>query len=37
MSYQVAMRYSRKYGADKFRVLTLVRNRGKGGAVRMVR
>uniref|UniRef100_A0A7N8WQ44 dolichyl-phosphate beta-glucosyltransferase n=1 Tax=Mastacembelus armatus TaxID=205130 RepID=A0A7N8WQ44_9TELE len=32
---EVAMRYSRKYGADKVRVLTLVKNRGKGGAVRM--
>lgn len=37
LSCQVAMRYSRKYGADKVRVLTLVENRGKGGAVRMVR
>lgn len=37
MSCQVAMRYTRKYGADKVRVLTLVKNRGKGGAVRMVR
>lgn len=36
LSRQVAMRYSRKYGADKMRVLTLVKNRGKGGAVRMV-
>ncbi|KAM3600827.1 uncharacterized protein V6R79_003084 [Siganus canaliculatus] len=32
---EVALRYTRKYGADKVRVLTLVRNRGKGGAVRM--
>ncbi|XP_068187525.1 dolichyl-phosphate beta-glucosyltransferase [Antennarius striatus] len=32
---EVAMRYTRTYGADKFRVLTLVKNRGKGGAVRM--
>ncbi|KAJ0004571.1 hypothetical protein NQD34_010785 [Periophthalmus magnuspinnatus] len=32
---QVAMQYTRKYGADKVRVLTLVKNRGKGGAVRM--
>ncbi|KAL6098701.1 alg5 [Pungitius sinensis] len=32
---EVALRYSRKYGADKVRVLTLVKNRGKGGAVRM--
>lgn len=36
-SYQVALKYSRKYGADKVRVLTLAKNRGKGGAVRMVR
>lgn len=32
---EVAMQYSRKFGADKVRVLTLVKNRGKGGAVRM--
>ncbi|KAK5858573.1 hypothetical protein PBY51_002704 [Eleginops maclovinus] len=32
---EVAMRYSKKYGSDKVRVLTLVTNRGKGGAVRM--
>ncbi|KAM9320953.1 dolichyl-phosphate beta-glucosyltransferase [Gastrophryne carolinensis] len=32
---QVALNYSKKYGSDKVRVLTLVRNRGKGGAVRM--
>ncbi|XP_010791673.1 dolichyl-phosphate beta-glucosyltransferase [Notothenia coriiceps] len=32
---EVALRYSRKYGSDKVRVLTLVNNRGKGGAVRM--
>lgn len=37
LSHQVALRYTRKYGADKVRVLTLVKNRGKGGAVRMVR
>lgn len=37
MFCQVALRYTRKYGADKVRVLTLVKNRGKGGAVRMVR
>lgn len=37
MFCQVALRYTRKYGADKVRVLTLVQNRGKGGAVRMVR
>ncbi|XP_041864969.1 dolichyl-phosphate beta-glucosyltransferase [Melanotaenia boesemani] len=32
---EVALRYTRKYSADKVRVLTLVKNRGKGGAVRM--
>ncbi|XP_060941422.1 dolichyl-phosphate beta-glucosyltransferase [Limanda limanda] len=32
---EVALRYSKKHGADKVRVLTLVTNRGKGGAVRM--
>lgn len=32
---QVAMEYTRKYGAEKVRILTLVKNRGKGGAVRM--
>uniref|UniRef100_A0A7M4EBT3 dolichyl-phosphate beta-glucosyltransferase n=1 Tax=Crocodylus porosus TaxID=8502 RepID=A0A7M4EBT3_CROPO len=32
---KVALRYCKKYGSDKVRVLTLVKNRGKGGAVRM--
>uniref|UniRef100_A0A4W6FQG2 Dolichyl-phosphate beta-glucosyltransferase n=1 Tax=Lates calcarifer TaxID=8187 RepID=A0A4W6FQG2_LATCA len=32
---EVALGYTKKYGADKVRVLTLVKNRGKGGAVRM--
>lgn len=32
---EVAMGYTRKYGAEKVRVLTFVKNRGKGGAVRM--
>uniref|UniRef100_A0A3P8ZRS1 Dolichyl-phosphate beta-glucosyltransferase n=2 Tax=Esox lucius TaxID=8010 RepID=A0A3P8ZRS1_ESOLU len=32
---QVALQYTKKYGEDKVRVLTLVKNRGKGGAVRM--
>uniref|UniRef100_A0A087YD84 ALG5 dolichyl-phosphate beta-glucosyltransferase n=1 Tax=Poecilia formosa TaxID=48698 RepID=A0A087YD84_POEFO len=32
---EVALRYTNKYSADKVRVLTLVKNRGKGGAVRM--
>ncbi|XP_039222509.1 dolichyl-phosphate beta-glucosyltransferase isoform X2 [Crotalus tigris] len=31
---KVALRYVKKYGSNKVRVLTLVRNRGKGGAVR---
>jgi len=34
--FQVALLYSEKYGTDKVRVLTLVKNRGKGGAVKMV-
>ena len=34
--FKVALGYTEKYGADKVRVLTLVKNRGKGGAVRMV-
>lgn len=33
---EVAMGYSKKFGCDKVRVLTLAWNRGKGGAVRMV-
>lgn len=36
MYFQIAMKYTKKYGAQKVRVLTLVKNRGKGGAVRMV-
>uniref|UniRef100_A0ABM5FQV7 dolichyl-phosphate beta-glucosyltransferase n=1 Tax=Pogona vitticeps TaxID=103695 RepID=A0ABM5FQV7_9SAUR len=32
---KVALKYTKKYGSDKVRVLTLVKNRGKGGAVRM--
>lgn len=32
----VALGYSEKYSSDKLRVLTLVQNRGKGGAVRLV-
>ncbi|XP_030384293.1 dolichyl-phosphate beta-glucosyltransferase [Scaptodrosophila lebanonensis] len=31
----VALKYSKKHGADKVRVLELVENRGKGGAVRL--
>lgn len=32
---EVGLEYSKKYTADKIRVLTLETNRGKGGAVRM--
>lgn len=32
---EVALQYCKKYGTDKMRVLTFVKNRGKGGAVRM--
>uniref|UniRef100_A0A8D0HD36 Dolichyl-phosphate beta-glucosyltransferase n=1 Tax=Sphenodon punctatus TaxID=8508 RepID=A0A8D0HD36_SPHPU len=32
---KVALKYSKKCGSDKVRVLRLVKNRGKGGAVRM--
>jgi dolichyl-phosphate beta-glucosyltransferase len=32
---QVAMKYCEKYTTDKFRILDLIENRGKGGAVRM--
>jgi len=33
---QIALGYVRKYGVQLVRVLTLEKNRGKGGAVRMV-
>lgn len=32
----VGLKWAAHYGQDKFRVLTLVKNRGKGGAVRLV-
>lgn len=32
---EVALKYTSKHGCDKVRVLTLVKNRGKGGAVRL--
>ncbi|XP_041054479.1 dolichyl-phosphate beta-glucosyltransferase [Carcharodon carcharias] len=32
---KVALNYSKEYGSDKVRVLTLVKNRGKGGAIKM--
>lgn len=35
-SFQVALGYSKEYGSDKVRVLTLEKNRGKGGAIRLV-
>lgn len=33
---EVALNYSKKFGCDKVRVLSLTKNRGKGGAVRLV-
>lgn len=33
---QVALKYAKNYTADKVRVLELIKNRGKGGAVRLV-
>lgn len=33
---KVAQDYAKKYGVDKVRLLNLVENRGKGGAVRLV-
>lgn len=33
---QVANEYCKKWGTEKFRVLNLETNRGKGGAVRLV-
>lgn len=33
---KVAESYSEKYGSEKVRCLSLIKNRGKGGAVRMV-
>ena len=33
---QVALKYVKKYGVESIRVLTLTKNRGKGGAVRLV-
>ena len=33
---QVALKYVEKFGVDKVRLLKFERNRGKGGAVRMV-
>lgn len=32
---ELGLKYSKKYTSDKFRVLDLVENRGKGGAVRL--
>lgn len=33
---EVAQTYAKKYSTDKLRVLELIENRGKGGAVRLV-
>lgn len=33
---EVATKYAQKLGSDKIRVLALEKNRGKGGAVRLV-
>lgn len=33
---KVALKYSSKFGTDRVRVLTFEKNRGKGGAVRLV-
>lgn len=33
---EVVMRYVEKYGSEKCRLLHLVENRGKGGAIRLV-
>lgn len=32
----VALKYTKKYSTEKVRVLNLIKNRGKGGAVRLV-
>jgi dolichyl-phosphate beta-glucosyltransferase len=34
---QLALEYVKTYSVDKIRVLTLKKNRGKGGAVKRVR
>ena len=33
---QTALSYTKEYGSDRVKVLTLEKNRGKGGAIRMV-
>lgn len=33
---EIGLKYSSKFSSDKVRVLTLAKNRGKGGAVRLV-
>lgn len=33
---KVAEKYAQKYGSEKVRCLELIKNRGKGGAVRLV-
>lgn len=36
LTVEIALQYTKKYTADKVRVLNLMKNRGKGGAVRLV-
>ena len=35
-SCQVALKCGKTYGSDKVKVMTLAKNRGKGGAIKMV-
>lgn len=36
-TYHCAFSYTKKYSSNKIRVLELIENRGKGGAVRLVK
>lgn len=36
LTVEIALRYAKKYTTEKVRVLNLIKNRGKGGAVRLV-
>lgn len=36
LTVELALKYTKKYTAEKVRVLNLIKNRGKGGAVRLV-
>ena len=36
LCFQTALCYAEQYGVDRVRVMTLAKNRGKGGAVRRV-